>query len=367
MSDVAVLESPPPSPRVEAERTAPCRVVLLSAGDRPRWEDYVLEHPQSTIFHSLAWKDAVGAAFPHKDLYLFAERGRRVVGVLPLFLIDSRLAGRMLVSVPYGVCGGIVAGDSETVTALFTRARELADEYACPTIDLRSELPQIPELPVVDRYVGFERDLPERESDVLAWLPRKARAAARNGRDKYGLTASFGDEHLPAVWRLYSRSMRRLASLTYPYRFLAELAGHTPDRHWTCLVRWNGEPVAGLFTLLFRDRVMPYFVGTMNAARRCSAANFIYMVTMQRAVAEGFRVFDFGRSRRENSGSYDFKRFHGFEPRPLGYQRLESDPTHRIDLSPENAKFAFARRLWPYLPLRVSQALGATLARHIPG
>ena len=344
-----------------------CRIVALSSEPRADWDRYVLDHPDGTLFHTLAWRDAVAETFGHEEHYLRATRGDCIVGVLPMFRVNSRFGGRMLVSVPYGVGGGILADDDEVVAALFAHARRVAEERDCCVIDLRSERALVPDLPIIDRYVGFSRELPDRPEDVLGWLPRKARAAARNACNKYKLTVSFGDKHLEEVWRLYSISMRRLASLTYPLKFFERLVSATPDRHWTCVVRWSGRTVAGLLTFLFRDRVMPYFIGTTDEAKRCSAANFIYFVTMERAVEESYRVFDFGRSRRDNTGSYDFKRFHGFEPRPLGYQCYTRPGSAPPNLTPTNPAFALARRVWPHLPLRLTQIVGCRLAKHIPG
>ena len=245
--------------------------------------------------------------------------------------------------------------------------KRIATERNCGAIDLRSEQAAIPGIPIVDRYVGFRRELPDSAGDVLGWLPRKARAAARNGRHKFCLSISYGDEHLREVWRLYTISMRRLASLNYPFRFFETLVEQTPDSHWVSLVRWNDKPVAGLVTLLFKDRVVPYFLGTTSEAKRCSAANFIYLDAMERSVASGCRIFDFGRSRRDNTGSFDFKRFQGFEPRPLHYQ-CHVLPGHRSpNLSPDNPRYGWARGIWPHLPLSLTRALGARLSAHIPG
>jgi len=344
-----------------------CQVSALSAERATDWDAYVEGRVDSTLFHTSAWRDAVTTAFDHEAVYLTATREDRPVGVLPLFFVRSRIAGRLLVSVPYGVGGGILADDAEAAEALFEEAKRLATQRRCIGIDLRSERALLPDVPVIDRYVGFERELPSDPANVLAWLPRKARAAARNGREKYGLQVRFGDEHLRRVWELYSISMRRLASLTYPFSFFNRLIEGTPGRHWVSLVTWNGRPVAGLVTLLFRDRVMPYFIGTTDEAKRCSAANFAYLTVMERAVEQGYGVFDFGRSRRDNAGSYDFKRFHGFTPRRLGYQYYAMPGHEAPDLSPTNPRFQLARRLWKHLPLSVTRRAGAYLAKHIPG
>jgi hypothetical protein len=202
---------------------------------------------------------------------------------------------------------------------------------------------------------------------VLGWLPRKARAAARNARDKYGLTVQFDDVHLPEVWRLYCRSMRRLGSLNYPYSFFEHLVARTPGAHLVSLVRHEGRPVAGLVTFLFNSTALPYFVGCDPRCNRMSVNNFVYLTAMERSVEMGCRVFDFGRSRRDNTGCCDFKRFHGFEPEVLQYQRIVAPERTAPNLTPSNPKFRLARRIWPMLPLWITRPLGAALTRHVPG
>lgn len=339
----------------------------FGAEQSAEWNAYVCAHEQGTFFHTWAWRNAVGDVFPHRAFYLAATRRGRITGVLPMFEVNSRFSGRMLVSVPYGVGGGIIADSEQTAGSLFEAARGIARRRGCTSIDLRSARASVARIPIVNRYVGFRRELPTSAEEVLGWLPRKARAAARNAREKHKLTISFDDAHLKSVWRLYSISMRRLGSITYPFSFFERLIAHTPGRHWVSLVSWRGRPVAGLVTFLFNDTVLPYFIGTTNEARRCSAANFIYLTAMERGVAAGYRVFDFGRSRKDNTGSYDFKRFNGFTPRPLEYQCYTLPGHTAPNLSPSNPKFDLARRVWRFLPLSVTRVLSARLANHIPG
>ena len=367
-SRLAKAEPPTQSAKpISASQRLPCLVLPLAPEWHAVWEVYVTGHADGTIFHTLGWRDAVKDAFAHEDVYLLALRDNRVVGVLPLFMVASRIAGRMLVSVPYGVGGGIIADDEDAANTLFAAAKQVMTERRCVTMDLRSEKPAIASLATVDRYVGFMREMPSESRDVPAWLPRKARAAARNARDKYRVTVSFGDQQLRDVWQLYAVSMRRLGSLCYPYVFFERLMDCTPKGHWVSVARWQGRAVGGLVTFLFKDRVIPYFIGTTPDARRCCAANLLYLSVMERGVESGYRVFDFGRSRKDNTGSYNFKRFHGFAPRPLGYQQYSAPGKRPPNLSPTNPRFRLARRIWPHLPLAVTKLLGASLAKHIPG
>jgi len=352
----------PPGPDMRS-----CHVSLVEGGSATEWDAYVLAHEDGTVFHTAGWRSAVEKSFGHRPYYLMARRGCDIVGVFPMFLVKSRLAGRMLVSVPYAVGGGILAKDRRAAHALFEHAKGLAEDERCRSIDLRSRNAAVSDLAIIDRYVGFERELPERMEDVLAWLPRKARAAARNGRDKYDLSISFGGEHLHDVWLLYTKSMKRLASLAYPEVFFREILRGLRGKSWICLVRKQGRPVAGLITFLYRDRVMPYFIGTSHDATRFSAANFTYSCVMERAVREGFRVFDFGRSRVDNKGSYNFKRFNGFDPKPLQYQAYIPAGEKAPNLSPSNPRFRFARGVWRFLPLGLTRVIGGYLSKHVPG
>jgi FemAB-related protein (PEP-CTERM system-associated) len=342
-------------------------VRALRADGFAAWDEFVSQSPEGTFFHTTAWMKAVEAAFGHRAIYLCAYRQGEVVGALPLAHVRSLLGGSMLVSVPYAVYGGIIADDDAARDALVAAARDEMTRTRARCVDLRSEQAAVEDVPVDEAYVTFRRCLPDTPEEVLGWLPRKARAAARNARNKFGLTVEFDDGHLPVVWRLYAQSMRRLASINYPYRFFASLVENSPGQHIVSLVRHEGVPVGGLVTFLHKGVALPYFVGCDARYNRYSVNNFIYLTAMEQAVALGCRVFDFGRSRRDNTGCCDFKRFHGFEPQALEYQRVVAPGQTPPDLTPSNPRFGLARRIWPKLPLCVTRPMGAWVAKHVPG
>ncbi|MCP4246888.1 MAG: FemAB family PEP-CTERM system-associated protein [bacterium] len=331
------------------------------------WDQFVAEQPAGTFFHTMAWSKSAGAAFGHEPMHLVARRGDRWVGVLPLFRVRSLLAGTLLVSVPYAIYGGVVADDQSAADALLHAARDDARAVGARCLDLRSARASFADLPMNNRYVTFRRPLPDTPEDVLGWLPRKARAAARNARNKHGLTVRFDDDQLPLVWRLYCAAMRRVASLNYPYRFFEELIRRCPGGHLVSMVYHRHRPVGGLVSFLYGDTVLPYFVGLDPAGQQLGVGNFIYLTVAERAVAMGHRVFDFGRSRRDNTGCVNFKRFQGFEPTPLQYQCVTLPGCTAPDLTPSNPRFGLARRVWPRLPLIVTRPLGGWLTRHVPG
>lgn len=331
------------------------------------WEDYVYDHSNGTLFHLLSWKQAVERAFGHRARYLTAWREGSLVGLFPLFEVHSVLAGRLMVSVPYATYGGILADDETIASALFERACELAGGIQARSIEMRSVRRAVPDLETRHSHVAFCRDLPESEEDVGSWLPRKARAAARRAIERYSLTTEFNPGALRTVWELYARSMRRLGSPNYPYSFFEELANAFGESCLVQLVRCEGKPVAGLLTFLYRDTVLPYFSGQDERQEIYGLNNYLYAESMRWGVQHGYRRYDFGRTRIGNNGSYDFKRFCGFQPQPLDYQVHIPAGQAEPDLSPGSPRWSAARRVWRALPLPLTRPLGAWLAKSIPG
>lgn len=349
----------------------------LQREDEAAWASYIASHPQGTFFHSLTWRDAVQDAFGHESRYLTAWRDEQLVGVFPLACVSSRIAGTILVSVPYAVYGGSLADDAEAHAELLDEVKRIAHDVKAQWVDIRSQQVQWPDLPVVKRYVTFQKALPDDPDAVLGQLPRKARAAARQAREKFELTADFDPSRLREVWRLYSLSMRRLASPNYPARFFQALIDRTEHAsyprsadgvgHVVQLVLRQGQPIAGLISFLHRGTMIPYFSGCDDRYQMYHPNNFLYLSAMEEGVRLGARSFDFGRTRIDNEGPYNFKRFQGFEPTPLNYQYYVPSGGKAPDLHPGNPRLSLARRIWPRLPLAVTRPLGAWIAKSIPG
>jgi FemAB-related protein (PEP-CTERM system-associated) len=324
-------------------------------------------HPQGTFFHGLTWKRAVERTFGHRSWYLLGEQGGRVVGVFPLFEINSLVGGRFMVSVPYATYGGLLTDGQEIADALFNKAKAIAGQVRAQSIELRSASAAISSVDVIHTHATYRKELPTSEEAVLLDLPRKARAAARRATERYDLTVDFDRSLLRTVWGLYARSMRRLGSVNYPYQFFEELARASGDQHVVQVVRHRGRPVAGLLTFLYRDTVLPYFSGLDERESIYGLNNYLYLESMRWGVRHGYRQYDFGRTRLDNAGCSDFKRFCGFEPEELQYQNYVMPGRRAPDLSPSSPRWAAARRVWRALPLPITKPVGGWLAKSIPG
>ena len=328
------------------------------------WDAFVRSTPDGSPFHLLAWKRAVESTFGHRAHYLMAVRGGGLEGVLPLFEVRGLLGGRGLVSVPYGVYGGICTVSPWARSALVEAAQDLARRRGAAYVELRHRVGQQLDLPTKALYVTFSRPISSREEDNLNDIPRKQRRMTRQGL-KHGLRSELGLRHLDRFWSIYAHSVHSLGSPVFPRRLFHSIAQEF-GKDCELLTIWRGDTaVAGVLSLFFEDQVLPYYGGALRDALPLAVNDFMYWELLCHAAKLGYRTFDFGRS-REGTGAYHFKRHWGFEAVPLPYQYILEGRGRMPDLNPSNPRMRLAVDTWKRLPLPVTKVLGPRLTRYLP-
>ena len=338
-------------------------VVAFDGTRSAEWDAYLDSHPQGTIFHLTQWQRAVEKTFGHRPVSLWALEGNVPVGVLPLFLVNT-LKGKALVSVPYAVYGGIVADRPDIAEALLEEARLIAERHKCKYIEMRQREENELRLPETDLYVTFGKELPDSPEACLASIPRKSRAAVRNGRKKFKLRSEFTHE-FDTLHDLYALNVRRLGSPVIPFGFLLNLQAEFGDAMDVQHVLFEDRVVCCVLNFWWRNMVVPYYSGSALEYFFTQCNNVMYCDLMEEALRRGAHLFDFGRSRRD-TGAYSFKVNMGFEPKTLHYQYVLLGLREVPKINPANPKFELPRRIWSHLPLAVTKFVGPQLLKYIP-
>jgi len=350
---------------VTATATTPaaCTVRPPTPHDLQSWNAYVREHPEGTFFHLAEWAQVLERAFGHRSHYLCAERGGRLVGVLPLAEVRSLLFGHALVSTPFCVYGGALAADDAAQLALEQAACELGQRLGVGYVEMRNRKPRNrPGWLSKDLYVTFRRSFGADAAENLSAIPRKQRAMVRKGIQNE-LRAEL-DGGTGRMYAIYSESLQSLGTPVFSRRYPQILQEAFGDQCEVLTVVHGSEAVASVLSFYFRDEVLPYYGGSTLAARALAANDFMYWRVMERARERGARLFDFGRS-KQGSGSFDFKVHWGFSPEPLSYEYFLIRAKAMPNLSPNNAKYGRLISAWRRLPLPVTRVLGPPLARHL--
>lgn len=343
------------------ESSLPITVRGLEANNNARWDAFVEAAPGGTFFHLAGWKRVIETAFKHRTYYLMAERDHAITGVLPLTLVKTRLFGASLISNAFCVQGGPIAADTASLRALEDAAVRLMEELRVPVLEFRSWAEgRAHWLSRGDLYASFRKPIDPSVDKNLKSIPRKQRAMIRKGLQN-GLCSQLDDD-VERLYRVYGESVRNLGTPVFPKKYFELLRATFPQQSDIVTITSAGKPVASVMNFYFRDEVLPYYGGGTADARRLAANDFMYWEVMRRACERGFRVFDFGRSKRD-TGAYDFKCYWGFEPAPLVYQFRLAPGRDIPDLNPLNPKFRMFVELWKRLPLAVAARLGPPIVR----
>ena len=337
------------------------QVRAFAADDAARWEEFVARCPDATFFHRIGWKDVLERCFRHKTHYLMAERGARVVGVLPLAEVKTLLFGHALVSLPFCAVAGVAATETGAVAALHRAAKDLGARIGVEHLELRNRLPQEPEWPRQGLYAAFRREISADAEENMRAIPRKQRAMVRKGI-KNGLTSRI-DGDVSGFFSLYADNVHRHGTPPLAKRYFEALCKtFGRDAEVLTVLDPDGKAVSSVFSFYFKDEVLPYYAGDAVAARELAANDFKYWELMRRAGERGVRVFDYGRS-KQGTGPFDFKRNWGFEPAPLAYEYCLYRRDRIPENNPLNPKYRALIALWRRLPLPVANFLGPHLVR----
>jgi FemAB-related protein (PEP-CTERM system-associated) len=338
-------------------------VRAFQAGDDSRWDEFVRACAGGTFFHLSAWKRVIEHAFGHRTYYLLCERAGAVTGVLPLTHVKTLLFGSSLISNAFGVHGGPIAADGESLHLLEEEAVRLMDALAVPVLELRSFSDTRADWPSrADLYATFVRPIDPAVERNLKLIPRKQRAMIRKAQSNQ--LRSEIDNEIDRLYDIYAESVRNLGTPVFGKNYFRILREEFADCSDIVTVTSNGRAVASVLIFYFRDQVLPYYGGGVHAARALAANDFMYWEVMRRAGERGYQVFDFGRS-KVGTGSYAFKHNWGFEATPLTYQFRVAAGRSIPDLNPLNPKFQLFVALWKRLPLPIAAMLGPPIVKGI--
>jgi FemAB-related protein (PEP-CTERM system-associated) len=174
------------------------------------------------------------------------------------------------------------------------------------------------------------------------------------------------NDDIRAFESLYDNSLRRLGTPSFPSAHFRNLLANFGSAANIREVVSGGAVVAAVMTFYFRDQVLPYYGASDPVYNALAPNNFMYFDLMRWGYTNGFKVFDFGRSKKNVPGSYDFKSHWGMVERELPYEMLLVRRKSLPNLSPANPVFDLPRRIWQRIPLPIAKLIGPHLVRLVP-
>jgi FemAB-related protein (PEP-CTERM system-associated) len=336
----------------------------LASEDAAAWDRYVSGHANGTVFHSCIWLDILNRSYAKPFHHLAVKENGQIQGLVSLYTVRSLSGKKSLCSLPHTAYGGMLTNSVDVARQLQEASLTLARQEGADMVQLRNTSPSGLGLPTSDLYVQFSKPLPETEAACLESIPRKSRATVRKAMQNHGLTFEVNRD-VDLLWHLHAVNLRKLGTPVFPKSFFRTIMEVMGERADILFVKHQGKPVAGVMNFYFRDVCNPYFSGSLPESNATGANNYMYYALMCHALKQGYKQFDFGKSRK-GSGSYNFKSNMGFEPKDLAFEYIFLNGGIIPNFNPSNPKLAVFLKLWGMQPLWTSKIIGPILNRFLP-
>lgn len=360
---------------MELKQAQPIEVGFLQQSETEVWDQYIEDHPQGNIYHSLSWKCVTEEGLGHRPYYLRAlDRAGRIVGVFPLFLVKG-IFGRRLVSLPMRDRGGVLADDAQTASQLVSKAIQITRELNCKYLDFRS-IEAIDPAALeghklrceqnwitsrVDLSVGEERLWKSLDKDSVRWAVRKAQAK--------GVTADLDSTRkgMDLFYELFARTRNAMGIPPFPKRLFDAIWRHLVDKGKANLfIAWNSDiPINGMVNLLSKDAFIPAYAAPQNAWRKYYPSDFMFWATMTWAIKNGYRCYDFGADSPRQESLLWFKKKWGGVQHPMSYYYYINSPDGHPNFDSSSPTYTAVRKVWKRLPSPVGKLIGSWITRQL--
>lgn len=320
--------------------------------------------PDWTNFHLHEWKPLLESVMGHECPYLVArDAGGALVGALPLVRVRSLLFGHYLVSMPFVNYGGPL-GTAAAVRELARAAVAMAQADGVKLLELRSrhELPI--DLPASHRKITVVLDLPDTPDALRKQLGAKLRSQIKRP-EKEGVAVRFGSDQVAPFFEVFARHMRDLGTPTQPRALFEQIARRFGDDAWFGCAYLGEQPIACGAGFRWGGEFEMTWASALSEFNRISPNMLLYAAFMDRAIAEGVRLFNFGRC-TPDSGTHRFKKQWGSRDEQLWWYQHARGAEVAATPSPDQGAFSWGPRVWRHLPLPVANAVGPLIVRSIP-
>ncbi len=335
----------------------------LNQADEAAWDEFVRGCPDSLPHHLLGWREVTVRTYGFRSKYLLAKSADRIVGVMPLFEVPSRIEGYNFTTLPGGIC----ASSDEAGYALVQRAKELVkasnarflairDSRRKWDADLISHHSQCSV--VIDVSAGLEV--------VRKYLSRSVRQHIAQG-SKSGVELSRVSEQFESFYDVSSAFLRNHGTPVFSKRYLTTQAEVFPDDTLFVGAVYQSKLLGGSISFYLGRTLFSFNMFSLDKNHKLRISHLLYWNRIERACERGLQRVDLGRS-TIGSGQYAFKMsFNGVEF-PI-YQQFWLNRTERMPFVAEDAgggTGGLFTRIWRHVPMPLTRLVGPTIRRELP-
>lgn len=338
-------------------------ILEIQENDEGSWDKYISNSNVSTFYHQIGWRNVVQKTYGHKPIYLVAKENNEINGILPLFLMNSKIFGKKLVSLPFAPYGGVIADSNTIEKMLIEEAKKITKNLNANYVEFRQF--EIKDLELVTNHTYVTSILKIDTNPEILWTQfRKNIRRYIKKSEAENLEIILNSKNIREFYDLYSQSMHSLGTPPHNHLFFKNLLNEFPEFINIVIVKHENNPIAAVFLLYFKDTMIYGWGASLKKYLNLSPNYLLFWEIIKYGAINGFNFFDFGRS-QPNTGVYFFKEGWGAEPKTLFYQYF-SEKQRIVDTSQSNPKRQIFAKVWRKIPLPIANILGPEIRGNLP-
>ncbi len=337
-----------------------------------RWDRFVEAHHFGWVCHLAGWKKVLEGSFRHMSgFYPVIVEGQRIKAALPVFAVNSWLTGRRLVSIPFAsLCDPLVSSNGE-LEELFISVLSLFRKLRAGKIEIRA----FQSVPLIqEKHVSCSRHyknhyLQLRDPEALQKKFHRTcvrQKISRAVKSNFILRDARTEADIEQFYILYCMTRQKLGLPSQPCSFFKNIwMTFSPSGKVQVIFAMKDDKFAAALLLFrFKDRVSAEYLGWNSAYSEMSPNHFLFWEAIKAAYADGFKVFDFGRTSPLSESLMDFKSRWGTEivelPQ-LYYPAVQADALSHAN----SRKYMIINKLCRTSPDFIYPLLGNFCYRHL--
>lgn len=333
-----------------------------------RWEPFVSAHPDSSIFHTTGWLEALRQTYGYRPVaYTTSPAAGELANGLVFCHVSSWLTGRRLVSLPFSDHCDPLTGKGDEMDGLYEELRRDQASQHWNYVEIRprnNSLGRQSGMEPGKSYCFHVLDLRCSEKALYSNLHesctrRKIRCAER-AKLEYREGRSI--ELLKMFYELFVRMRKRQRIPPQPFSWFRNLSECLGPAMQVRSAFHGDRLVASIVTLQFGKTLVYKYGCSDSKFNNLGGMQWLFWKTIQEAKALGLHELDLGRSDWDNPGLTTFKD-------RLGGKRFALNYWQYPNAEAQSSLFGIFKRpagwLVAHTPLPILVIVGRFLYRHI--
>lgn len=332
-------------------------IVELTKEYEKKWNEYLNKNPNSTIFHTLKWKELIKKNHNYNPLYFLSLENNQVNGILPLFHIKNLFSNKIS-SNPFSFLAPILYDNEEILKSLIKYAIDLTRRKNVDFLELKfiGELKkeianEINLIEVKDKYIFpilyLSDNIEEIKNNYKGGLKRNVRRYNIKAK-KDNIKFEFVDDEdsfEQFYYLLLKETIKKHKSICQTYNFYKELYKNNK----LFVARKNKKILAGIFLLIYNKEVK-YFLGTTDLKyKKIRLLTLLVDKAIEWSIKNNFKIFDHGLTSPYQKGLLEFKTNWGSRIHNIDYYYflINKKEIPKLDIT---TSYKTIREIYKYFP-----------------